>query len=193
MVVYDETYFTDGGDLGGYDNYNGNPNMLKTYAKLIEELTSNGIDVTGRKVLDIGCAQGFLVEYLVSQGIDAYGMDSSVYALSQVPEEIADRIMLGDITASADYARIKELAGLTKKNDKFDLIIDQNVIICLNDADAIICCDLLKDYGDYVIHFVNDQPSIAEWYNHHTIEEWIALVGMSPTEKWFPLPTWSEL
>lgn len=193
MVVYDETYYTDGGDLGGYDTYDGNPNMLKTYAKLIENLASNGIDVTGRKVLDIGCAHGFLVEYLVSLGIDAYGMDSSEYAISQVPEGISDRIILGDITVEDDYKQIKVSAGLTKKNDKFDLIIDQNVIICLNDTDAKTCCDLAKDYGDYVIHFVNDDPSISQWYNHHTIEEWIALAGMSPQEKWFPLSTWSEL
>lgn len=191
-ISYDEIYYTDGGDIGGYNNYNGNSNMLKTYAQLIVELQNNGIDVIGRKVLDIGCAHGFLVQYLVSLGIDAYGIDSSEYAISQASPEIADRLILGDVTVEDDFKRAKALAGLTKNNDKFDLIIDQDMIVCLNDIDAKTCCDLAKKYGNYVIHFMGNSPSLSQWYNYHTIEEWIALSGMSPKEKWYPKPGWSE-
>lgn len=31
--------------------------------------------VAGKKILDIGCGRGFYVDYLVSQGFDAYGLD----------------------------------------------------------------------------------------------------------------------
>ncbi len=138
MPIYDENYFNDGGDVGGYTNYDGNVNLLKTYAQLVTRLGELSVAITSKKVLDIGCGYGFLVKYLVSLGVDAYGIDSSEYAISQVPVEIQDRIIFGDATVEVDFIRIKELAGLIKKNDKFDLIIDQDMIVCLNDVDAKI-------------------------------------------------------
>ncbi len=191
-ILYDEHYFTDGGEVGGYTNYNGNIYQLKTYAQLITRLGELSVGIVGKKVLDVGCAHGFLVKYLVSLGVDAYGMDTSEYAVSQVPPEIVDRIILGDATIEADFIRAKELAGLTKKNDKFDLIIDQETIVCLNDVNAKIYCDLSKKYGNYLIHFMVDSPHISQWYNYHTIDEWITLSGLSPKEKWYAKPGWSE-
>lgn len=39
------------------------------------------------KLLDIGCAFGYIVKRLRDKGIDAWGIDISQYALSQAPEE----------------------------------------------------------------------------------------------------------
>lgn len=190
MPVYDEQYFNDGGDVGGYTNYNGNVNQLKTYAQLITRLEELGTAIVGKKVLDVGCAHGFLVEYLVSLGADAYGIDSSEYAISQAV--IPDRIILGDATVEADYIRAKTLAGLTKQNAKFDLIIDQDVVMCLDDVKAKTFCDLAKQYSNFLIHFIEISPHTAQWYNYHTLDEWMALSGMSPKEKWYVKPGWSE-
>lgn len=41
-----------------------------------------------RSVLDIGCAFGFMVQHLREQGILAYGVDVSSYAMSQAPPTI---------------------------------------------------------------------------------------------------------
>jgi len=40
------------------------------------------------KLLDIGCAFGYLVKRLRDKGIDAFGIDISQYALSQSPEDV---------------------------------------------------------------------------------------------------------
>lgn len=40
------------------------------------------------KVLDLGCAKGFLVYAFAEMGIDAYGVDTSDYAISSAPLEI---------------------------------------------------------------------------------------------------------
>lgn len=191
MVVYDEEFFTNGGDLGGYDNYNNSPSRLKTNGQLIAELERAGIEIRGKKVLDIGCAHGFLVEYLVELGADAYGMDSSEYAVSQASPEIADRIILGDVTVEDDFIKVATAARL-EKGEKFDLIIDQDMIMCLDDAGAKICCSLAKKYGSYIIHFLGDSPHIDQWYNYHTIDEWAELSGRTSQEKWTPKPGWSE-
>jgi SAM-dependent methyltransferase len=41
--------------------------------------------------LDAGCAMGFLVEALHRRGVDAWGVDVSEYAISQVDESVAER------------------------------------------------------------------------------------------------------
>jgi ubiquinone/menaquinone biosynthesis C-methylase UbiE len=49
----------------------------------------------GDRVLDVGCAKGFLVKDLVAAGIDAYGIDVSEYALMHCEPEIVGRLHLG--------------------------------------------------------------------------------------------------
>ncbi|MEI6985432.1 MAG: class I SAM-dependent methyltransferase [Rhodospirillaceae bacterium] len=48
----------------------------------------------GDRVLDIGCAKGFLVKDLVAQGIDAYGVDVSEYAMMNCEPEIVGRLSI---------------------------------------------------------------------------------------------------
>ena len=49
----------------------------------------------GDRVLDIGCAKGFLVKDLLAIGIDAYGVDISRYALMNCEPEVIGRLHLG--------------------------------------------------------------------------------------------------
>ncbi len=37
----------------------------------------------GKKVMEIGCAKGFIVEDLRGMGVDCYGLDVSAYAIGQ--------------------------------------------------------------------------------------------------------------
>ena len=41
-----------------------------------------------RTALDVGCATGMLVEALRGRGVDARGVDVSVWAINQVPEAL---------------------------------------------------------------------------------------------------------
>lgn len=50
----------------------------------------------GARVLDVGCAKGFLVADLLRSGIDAYGLDISRYAVTECPHpEVIGRLHLG--------------------------------------------------------------------------------------------------
>lgn len=49
----------------------------------------------GDRVLDVGCGKGFLVKDLLAQGIDAYGLDVSDYALRTCEPEVVGRLHLG--------------------------------------------------------------------------------------------------
>ncbi len=48
----------------------------------------------GMRVLDIGCAKGFLVKDLMQAGLDAYGADVSRYALTHCEPEVVGRLHL---------------------------------------------------------------------------------------------------
>lgn len=49
----------------------------------------------GDKLLDVGCAKGFLVKDLLELGIDAYGIDVSEYAILNCEPEVIGRLQIG--------------------------------------------------------------------------------------------------
>ena len=70
----------------------------------------------GDRVLDVGCAKGFLVKDLLALGIDAFGVDISSYALLHCEPEVTGRLHLG----SADR--------LIFPDGSFDAVISINTI-----------------------------------------------------------------
>jgi ubiquinone/menaquinone biosynthesis C-methylase UbiE len=78
----------------------------------------------GDKVLDVGCAKGFLVKDLLDKGIDAYGIDISKYAVKNCHKDVKDRISLGNA---------KKLNFADKS---FKLVLAINVIHNLNSIDC---------------------------------------------------------
>jgi glycosyltransferase involved in cell wall biosynthesis/SAM-dependent methyltransferase len=61
------------------------PHWLKFFDAIAERLVVN---LKPQTVLDVGCGVGFLVKAFRSQGIEAYGIDISEYAISQIPEDL---------------------------------------------------------------------------------------------------------
>jgi len=53
-------------------------------------------------VLDAGCAMGFLVEALHARGVDAWGVDVSEYAISQVHESVRERCSVASLAQPLD-------------------------------------------------------------------------------------------
>ncbi len=49
-------------------------------------------------VLGAGCAMGFLVETLRKRGVEAYGVDISEFAISQVHDDIKASCWVGSVT-----------------------------------------------------------------------------------------------
>ncbi len=86
---YDEDYFERGLSSGksGYDNYRWLPELTIKFAyKIIKKLNLR----EGDKVLDYGCAKGFLVKALRILDIDAYGCDISNYAIRNSDMEVRE-------------------------------------------------------------------------------------------------------
>jgi ubiquinone/menaquinone biosynthesis C-methylase UbiE len=87
---YGETYF-DGPREYGYGGYGYDGRWIPVAADIIEHF---GLK-PGDRVLDVGCAKGFLVKDLLAAGIDAYGVDVSEYALMNCEPEVIGRLQIG--------------------------------------------------------------------------------------------------
>ncbi|PIW30965.1 MAG: methyltransferase [Rhodospirillales bacterium CG15_BIG_FIL_POST_REV_8_21_14_020_66_15] len=87
---YGEMYF-DGPREYGYGGYRYDGRWRPVARDIVEHF---GLK-PGDKVLDVGCAKGFLVKDLVAVGIDAYGIDVSKYALMNCEPEIIGRLQIG--------------------------------------------------------------------------------------------------
>lgn len=87
---YGEMYF-DGPREYGYGGYRYDGRWQPVAKDIVAHF---GLK-PGDKVLDIGCAKGFLVKDLLAVGIDAYGIDVSKYALMNCEPEVVGRLQIG--------------------------------------------------------------------------------------------------
>ena len=89
---YGEMYF-DGPRDYGYGGYRYDGRWIPVARDIIAHF---GLK-PGMRVLDVGCAKGFLVKdlMLACSGLEAFGLDVSLYALMHAEKEIIGRLHLG--------------------------------------------------------------------------------------------------
>jgi SAM-dependent methyltransferase len=90
--VYDEDYFEHGVEkaISGYSDYRWLPEATIPLAhELVTQLGIRKSDL----VLDFGCAKGFLVKALRLLRYDAWGYDTSTYAVSRAPDDVRGYIL----------------------------------------------------------------------------------------------------
>jgi ubiquinone/menaquinone biosynthesis C-methylase UbiE len=73
------------------------------------------------KILEIGCAKGFIIKEFFDLGMKVYGLDFSKYAINESLSEIKDRLIYWDITR-----------GTTFPNNYFDFIYCKETIPHIN-------------------------------------------------------------
>src|SRR5688572_28716901 len=90
---YGEAYF-DGSRDTGYGGYRYDGRWLPIAEDVVEHF---GLK-SGDRVLDVGCAKGFLVKDLmtVCPGLEVFGLDVSAYALLHCEPEVVGRLHLGN-------------------------------------------------------------------------------------------------
>ena len=119
-IKYNKDYYENGVAKGisGYENYRWIPEL--TYPMAYSICKSLKIK-TNNKVLEYGCAHGFLVKALNDFKIDTYGIDVSSYALSKVDPEIKKKTNL------IKNNNIKDSLKKMNVKFKFDHIISKDV------------------------------------------------------------------
>jgi len=117
---YGEMYF-DGPREYGYGGYRYDGRWQPVAQDIIDYF---GLK-PGDRVLDVGCAKGFLVKDLCALGIDSYGIDVSKYALMHCEHEVVGRLQIG----SAD--------DLPFPDGSFDAVLSINAIHNLDRAGCV--------------------------------------------------------
>ena len=89
---FGEMYF-DGPRSYGYGGYKYDGRWIQVARDIVEYFSLK----PGDRVLDVGCAKGYLVKDLMEtqEGLVAIGLDVSSYALSKAPPEVKSRLCLG--------------------------------------------------------------------------------------------------
>jgi ubiquinone/menaquinone biosynthesis C-methylase UbiE len=120
---YGALYF-DGPRAYGYGGYRYDGRWIPVAEDIVRHFNLK----PGDRVLDVGCAKGFLVKDLlkVCPGLEAFGLDVSEYALKHCEPEIVGRLHFG----SAIH--------LPFPDDSFAAVISLNTIHNLERADCVL-------------------------------------------------------
>jgi len=128
---------------------------------------------TNKCILDLGCGNGYIANYLIGQGFNVYGTDASGDGIAIAREKNPDRFFIQDF--STDELP-KELYGL-----KFDTIISTEVIEHLYDPYkfAALCKKILSETkGELIVstpyhgYFKNLMLSIFNKWDTHISPLW---------------------
>lgn len=169
-ITYDQPYFM--GDHGGpgYSDYASELTYLRERPAMLAANLVNGAALTGKTVLIVGCAYGFTVQALRAAGVSAWGMDISTWAISQTPANTAAFTMVGDARVESVYVAAKSLAKI-RGQGTFDVIVTEDMLCCLTDAEAVAASVLMHKYGKVVAHLCDQDAHLATWYNWHPNSE----------------------
>lgn len=176
---YDEDYFERGPQTGKslYENYRWMPDETIQMARSI--LSANGIkmtetDLTRPRILDYGCAKGFLVQAMETIGVDAFGADVSRYALENASRSVAHKLVHAD-----DLHRMHYMWDLVIAKDVLEHMtpseIDNWLLYCSKNAKKIFIAVPLGDDGLYripeyerdVTHIIRENES---WWLRRVFE-----------------------
>ena len=115
-----------------------------------------------RTTLDVGCAKGFLVEHLRDGGVQAFGLDISPYAISQVREDIRP------------YCRVA--SGTDAMSGQYDLITCIEMAEHMSESDArTMIAEMCKHSGQIIFSSIFDDLEDPTHINVHPADYWIAL------------------
>lgn len=134
---YGKDYF-DGDRAYGYGGYNYDGRWISVAKDIIKTFKLK----KKSKILDIGCAKGFLVKDFLDLGMDAYGIDISEYALLNSVDGTHGRLHLGSAKK------------LPFASNTFDCVISINTIHNLPRSECKLALSEImrvsKRYNNYI-------------------------------------------
>lgn len=168
-MIFDKEYF-DGELVGktlpwgysyykrwyGFDGINSKGEYWKDKAQYLY----SRLHLKDKKVLEIGCAKGFLVADLRELGVEVWGIDISSYATSQIEEQVKKYICCSDA-----FLYLEEL-----KEKSIDVIISLRFLSCLHDT-------------MYVRKLIQHMNRVS-YLQYHVIDETLRFYVQKPIQEW---------
>jgi len=151
---YGREYFDTYGHLGYSREI-----WLESFRGMADQIVRQ---INPRRVLDVGCAKGFLIECLRDRGVEAYGFDISEYAVNEARPDVRPYCWVGSAANSI--------------NERYDLITCIEVCEHLPEPEANEAVRQMASHSDMVLfssspgHF--DEPTHL---NVHPVIDWLRL------------------
>lgn len=179
--VYDKEYFEGSGSKSGYKNYADAKGIVVAQFEMIRKVMENKAPLN--TVLDVGCAYGYGVNYLVSTGWnEGFGFDVSDFAI-----EKARALHTGEVYFSVGDAVEPEAyeAALFQhkwEGRKIGLVTATELFEHIETKDVPIVISRMSKVAEWGFVVVNgstypDQPHDTDGdhghLNHHGMEWWI--------------------
>lgn len=153
---YGEKYF-DGPREFGYGGYRYDGRWRTVARDIIRQYSL----MPGNRVLDIGCAKGFLVKDLMLEcpGLEAFGIDVSEYALKNCEPEVIGRLQIGNAVRPPF------------PDDSFDLVVSINTLHNLNRQELLIALKEIQRITKQESYIVVD--SFRTPQQKEIFEDWV--------------------
>ena len=154
-LLYDENYYQSGCGIP----YERNEHWLNFFGTIADEIVRS---LNPQKVLDAGCAWGFLVESLWDRGVESWGIDISDYAIDKVRPDMKKYCSVGSLIEPIDT--------------KFDLITCIEVLEHIPENDARQAVEMLTNVTETILFSSTprdfDEPTHC---NVRPIKYWLKL------------------
>lgn len=158
--IYTKNYYDQYSVSSGHEGYEDSKDIREFLQGIAQRIVA---EIQPKSVLDVGCAMGFLVEALRDEGVEAYGIDVSEYAVSKVREDIRPYCRAASVLEPLPE-------GFPKR---FDLVTAIEVAEHLYEEDSELFFDHLCSWGDKVVFSSTDDDYDEPTHvNVQKIEYW---------------------
>ena len=131
---YDADYYLDGLNSGksNYENYSWLPDLTLPMADHLKRAMRIA---DGDTVLDVGCARGYLVKALRMRGVNAFGYDTSEWAIANcdegvkgyvsntLPEDYHDHVVMKDVAEHIHPDELHHLLNTLLVNTRRSMLL----------------------------------------------------------------------
>lgn len=152
MIPFTKDYYENGREkrLSCYKDYRWLPELTLPMARSIVDQLQIPQDA---RILDFGCAKGYLVKALRLMGYQAFGVDISAYAIGAADKEVRPYLALiepGDDTGEYDWAIAKDVLEHVPEKDLLRILNSIRaqrlfVVVPLGDGNGYLIPEMEQD------------------------------------------------